>query len=411
MISVFTATHNPKFLPDLLQSLQAQTWTDWEWLILFNQGASKEQSSIFDRRIRAFSSQCPVPWVGALKAEICSHAQGEILVELDHDDLLMPQALEKIKQAFDDPEIGFVYSNTIHAGYNGKEHYKVQRFSESYGWKYREIECCGTVLDEHISFEPYPDSISRIWFAPNHVRAFRRTIYENVGGYSRNMRILDDLDIMCRIYLATKFKHINEGLYIYRVHGENTWMRPDINPEIQANVYRIYDQYIYALAERWADLNGLRKIELGGAIAAKFGFETIDLQDADIISNLNDRWPLEDSSVGVIRAYDIFEHLVDPIHTMKELYRVLSPAGWAFIQVPSTDGRGAFQDPMHKSFWNENSFSYYTREAKAKYIGSPVHFQSPRLFTTEKDNEGVCWTRADLVSMKGEYRPAGLVEI
>ena len=27
---------------------------------------------------------------------------------------------------------------------------------------------------------------------------------------------------------------------------------------------------------------------------------------------------------------------------------------------PSTDGRGAFQDPTHVSFYNENSFWYFT---------------------------------------------------
>ena len=27
---------------------------------------------------------------------------------------------------------------------------------------------------------------------------------------------------------------------------------------------------------------------------------------------------------------------------------------------PSTDGRGAYQDPTHVAFYNENSFWYYT---------------------------------------------------
>ena len=56
------------------------------------------------------------------------------------------------------------------------------------------------------------------------------------------MSILDDLDLMCRMYLKTKFRHIDQGLYIYRVHGDNSWLR--YNGEIQDNVYRIYDQYI-----------------------------------------------------------------------------------------------------------------------------------------------------------------------
>jgi SAM-dependent methyltransferase len=346
------------------------------------------------------------PWVGPLKGEACSLCTGDILLELDHDDLLTPTALEEVAAAFEDQTIGFVYSNTIHStGTFGK----IQRFDERYGWKYREVEYMGNKLDEHISFEPTPDSLSRIWFAPNHLRAFRRSLYEQVGGYNKDMRILDDLDLMCRLYRVTKFKHIDKGLYVYRVHGENSWLK--YNKEIQENVYRIYDQYAESLVEKWSADQGLRRLELGGRMAAKAGFETVDLKDADIIANLDKKWPFADSSVGVIRAFDIFEHLKNRLHTMKEVYRVLAPGGWLICQVPSTDGRGAFQDPTHVSYWNINSFKYYTEEQKAKYIDTPVRFQAPRLYDTEKNEEGVVWTVAHLISLKDNYRPCGWLAI
>lgn len=90
---------------------------------------------------------------------------------------------------------------------------------------------------------------------------------------------------------------------------------------------------------------------------------------------------------------------------------MLAPGGWAFIQVPSTDGRGAFQDPTHVSYWNENSFLYYTHRDFAKYLGTPVRFQAPRLYTTPLNERKVCWTIAHLVCMKDGYRPVGLVEV
>jgi hypothetical protein len=46
---------------------------------------------------------------------------------------------------------------------------------------------------------------------------------------------------------------------------------------------------------------------------------------------------------------------------------------------PSTDGRGAFQDPTHVSFWNSNSFWYYTRPEQARFIHSPVLFEANRV--------------------------------
>lgn len=410
-ISIFTPTNNSQWLPNIYKCLLKQTHQNWEWVVVYNNGGVP--LNLQDPRVKEIVLEYPTnEWVGPLKAIACSRCTSDVLLELDHDDLLMPTALEEVAKAFQDPEIGFVYSNTIHSWRDPKtgiDFQKCARFDERYGWKYREVEYDGHVLDEHHSFPPSPHSISKIWFAPNHLRAFRREIYNRVGGYNTKMKILDDLDLMCRMYQATKFKHIDKGLYIYRVHGENTWLR--YNQEIQDNVYRIHDQYIDALARRWSDLNGLRKIELGGRMNAQAGYETVDLKDADIVWDLNKRWPFPDSSIGVVRAYDVIEHLHDPLHTMKELYRVLAPGGYALLQVPSTDGRGAFSDPTHVSFWNELSFHYYTKQSKSQWIDTPVRFQAARLYTGAKNEEGVCWTIAHLVSLKNGFRPAGLIEI
>jgi glycosyltransferase involved in cell wall biosynthesis len=405
LVSCFTPTHDSSFILEIYKSLQAQTDTEWEWIILFNNDAKFIQ--IDDPRVKCFIEPNMPKLVGTAKSISCSRATGEILLELDHDDLLMPTAIADVKEAFEDPSIGFVYSNSIQctAGWD-----KVERFNEYYGWKYREVEVNGHILDEHIHFEPSPEVISRIWFAPNHLRAFRRTVYDQVGGYNREMRILDDLDIMCRMYLVTTFKHIDKGLYVYRVHGKNTWIQHQ--EEINANVYRIYDQYIHQLVERACSQRQLRRVELGGRMYAAPGYETVDLKgNPDIKADLNKRWPFETSSVGVVRAFDVFEHLRNPIHTMKELSRVLAPGGWAFIQVPSTDGRGAFQDPTHCSFWNENSFLYYTNQRLAQYIDAPVRFQAPRLYTNDKNADQVCWVTAHLLNCKDGYRPCGGLDI
>jgi SAM-dependent methyltransferase len=53
---------------------------------------------------------------------------------------------------------------------------------------------------------------------------------------------------------------------------------------------------------------------------------------------------------------------------MKEIHRVLAPGGILLSHTPSTDGRGAWQDPTHVSFWNENSFWYWTRPQQMQYI-------------------------------------------
>lgn len=88
------------------------------------------------------------------------------------------------------------------------------------------------------------------------------------------------------------------------------------------------------------------------------GKEAREFQQA----NLELCWPWEDGSVGHILANDIIEHLPDKIHTMNEAWRVLQPGGTFEMFVPTTDGRGAWQDPTHCSYWNVNSFFYYCAE-------------------------------------------------
>ena len=78
------------------------------------------------------------------------------------------------------------------------------------------------------------------------------------------------------------------------------------------------------------------------------------------VADLNDRWPWADGTVDYILALDIIEHLQDKIHTMNEAWRVMKNGGIFHIEVPTTDGLGAFQDPTHVSFWNRNSFFYFT---------------------------------------------------
>jgi len=395
-VSIFTPTNNAKYLFDAYLSIKNQDFH--EWVILHNNGS--KPLGFTEPRIRELQSGGP-PLVGFLKREACGYCTGDILLELDHDDILMPDAISKVKAAFQDPDVGFVYSNAIHCDLN---YQPTEKYDTRFGWVYRKTEFHG--LDEYVSFDPHPANVARVWYAPDHLRAFRRDIYDKVGGHNPTMRILDDLELMCRMYLVTKFKHIDEPLYVFRVTGKNSWLA--FNKEIQDGVYPIYHMYIEQMSRKWAKDNGLLALELGGRLNPAEGYETVDIKSADYCTDLNEAWPFADNSVGVVRAYDVFEHLKSPLHTMKELYRVLCPGGIALIRVPSTDGRGAFQDPTHVSFWNENSFLYYTRAQWAQYIDYPVRFHEVVRFTTPKDEIQVCWTVAHLLKSVPGIRLAGV---
>ncbi|WP_051289484.1 methyltransferase domain-containing protein [Dolichospermum circinale] len=118
-------------------------------------------------------------------------------------------------------------------------------------------------------------------------------------------------------------------------------------------------------------------IDLGCGTHKAEGFIGVDIiagDQVDVIANLNGSFPFPDHSVDFIKAYDIIEHLPDRIHTMNEIWRILKPDGIVDISVPSTDGRGAFQDPTHVSFWNINSFMYYCQEFPPYLAGCQSHY-------------------------------------
>ena len=153
------------------------------------------------------------------------------------------------------------------------------------------------------------------------------------------------------------------------------------NDEIQNLTRTLHDKYIYQLAERFADINNLLKIDLCGGFDKPAGYTSIDRQHGDIINNLENGIPLGTNSCGVIRAHDALEHIKNTRVLMNEIHRVLAPGGILLSLTPSTDGRGAFQDPTHVSFWNQNSFWYYTREQQAKYINQKNLFWEAKLST------------------------------
>lgn len=131
------------------------------------------------------------------------------------------------------------------------------------------------------------------------------------------------------------------------------------------------------------------------------GFVCVDLADADIVADLNETWPFGDNSIEYLRCFDGLEHLRSNLFSMNEAYRVLKPNGIFEIFVPSTDGRGAFQDPTHISFWNENSFWYYCKNfgdhmKLCQQYGFKGEFECLRLETTPMSPEQVCHVYAVL---------------
>ena len=131
--SIFTPTHNTKYLARAAASLNAQTYQDFEWVILPNGGASITDASTLPNA-KVISSEKPDSKnIGLFKRECCKAATGDILVEFDHDDELTPDCLAVLAEAFNDKTIDFCYSNDADVTPDMKPH----QYSSKFGWKYR----------------------------------------------------------------------------------------------------------------------------------------------------------------------------------------------------------------------------------------------------------------------------------
>ena len=405
--SIISPSHkNTPYLQELYESLCAQTYENWEWVLWLNGKFKRSKLSPEienDERVKIYECNEKNPNVGFHKNKAFHLGSGDVVVEVDHDDMITPDCLEELNKAYQDETVGFVYSEVVMYDDN------FVPYNERHGWSYYFYNFRGKDRYVMNSWRPSSQSLAYIWYAPDHVRSWRKSVYEEIGGHNVDLSICDDHELMIRTYLKTKMYHIKKPLYIYRVYGENTWLQR--NADIQTKTKELCKQYAYQLAEKDADDRGLLKVDIGGGLYPRKGYLTIDQEGADITCDLKDGIPLPDNSVGVINASHVLEHLRDPIKSMREIHRVLAHGGWAMIEVPSTDGRGAWQDPTHVSYWNEHSFWYYTNKDKAYFIrNKDIRFQSYRLETWEMAPH-IPVVSAWLVAIKDEERFPGILGI
>lgn len=374
LISVFTPCHKPntKRLPDLYESLKAQTHTDRQWVILLNNWAERECD---DPRVKIVKDEYEGPaagYIGRLKFENCKQCDGERFVEVDSDDILTPDCLEEIAKVPE--EYCFAYGNTVNISWPVIK--PVTRWN--YFWRTgRPFKFMDTDVVEMRSAEPYPQSISRIWFAPNHPRAWRKDAYFAIGWHNPEMHISDDHDLIQRTYIYGKLYHIDKPLYIYRIRWDNT--RQQNAKKIQDTMREVHDKFFEPMMEKRSKENGLRLIDLWGWLNCKKWYESYDIRDnADIVGDLNNDRNLADNSVGYMNCSHVLEHLKDRIHSMNEAYRVLAH-GWIMqIEVPSDcwivvkwkyyAPYGATSDPGHVSYRNRRTFRYFTEKAMRIFI-------------------------------------------
>ncbi len=78
------------------------------------------------------------------------------------------------------------------------------------------------------------------------------------------------------------------------------------------------------------------------------------VHDLDVIP-----WPWEDGSATEVRAFDVFEHVNDPLGFMAEAHRVLGERGVLRIHTSYWRSESSYTDPTHKRFCTERTWDYW----------------------------------------------------
>jgi glycosyltransferase involved in cell wall biosynthesis len=276
LVTVFTPTYRTgERIHRPYQSLREQTYNNWEWIIVDD---SDDEGQTFkrltrlarnDHRIQVFK-----PWehsgvIGKLKNWACSLGTGSILVELDHDDELTDYALDAVVKGFGQfPEAGFLYTDCAEIYGNGTSHTYRTGWAFGYG-SYTDVEYRGRAYKSGNTGNINAKTIRHIVSAPNHIRAWRKSFYESIGGHNKELHVADDYEIVVRTFLKTRMIRVPKLGYLQPISHSTQEAR---NREIHRHVGSIRRHYDRMIHERllelgcedfvWDDQNGCSDFEL-----------------------------------------------------------------------------------------------------------------------------------------------------
>ena len=251
LFSIITPTYKTsnEFIDRLYQSLVNQKYTNWEWVILDDSPNSvviDYIKSMNDPRIVIFKNVTNHGCVGFNKRVIGMACNGDYVVEVDHDDELLPDALLTLYYAFKAyPDAGFAYSRALELVENG--------VPVDYGpdWGYGEgSSVYENINDKVVLIMDTPNinckSIRGIYSAPNHVRVWSKDVYLKINGHNGNLSIVDDYELLVRTFLNTKMIKIEKTLYIQHREKETTQdVRYKEIQRVNKIVYETYDKLIH----------------------------------------------------------------------------------------------------------------------------------------------------------------------
>ena len=204
-----------KYLKEAIESVYAQTFTDWE--IIFWDNASTDRSAEiagqYDQRLRYFKSEQTEP-LGEARNRAISKSSGKYLAFLDCDDLWLPEKLqEQIPLFIKNPRVGLVFADSIYFNDNGDVRLLYDGDFPLRG------EAFGDMLgDYRISLETV---------------VIRKSALDSLGEwFDKRFTVLEETELFLRIAYAWEVDYVEAPLSKWRMHaGSWTFSKKSLFPE------------------------------------------------------------------------------------------------------------------------------------------------------------------------------------
>lgn len=158
-----------------------------------------------------------------------SLAQGEWIAILNSDDKFMPSRISRLMDHAIRTNSQFVFSRVNHVNENGLPLPETAPHCYYYNW---------SVANRDLYPTPNFELLRHMYAISTGNFFFQRSIVEKIGPF-RDFKICHDWDFILRALLVTDISFLDELLYEYRVHSNNT-----IRPSVQELRYQEMDSLL-----------------------------------------------------------------------------------------------------------------------------------------------------------------------
>lgn len=199
-----------EYLKELVRSVQAQTYGNWELCLSDGSGEDSVLKELLkrlsekDRRIRVIAHDRPLRISENTNAAL-EAAGGDFIVFADHDDLLAPHALyECVRLLNQNRKLDLIYSDEDKVSMDGR-----------------------TYFQPHFKSDYNPDLLCSMNYI-SHLCVVRRSLQEQVGLLNPEFDGAQDYDFILRCTEVTdQIGHIPKVLYHWRAHRDSTAENPE----------------------------------------------------------------------------------------------------------------------------------------------------------------------------------------